>query len=244
MKIEGMIKDASGKEYKTLAEKRELDRLVARVLASQIVPVGGTYISIFDEKLFPYAQEIVKNNFQGESRPKDEDDDYYNYVSDVILADREVFKNIFVLSGSGKFTNGPKPNFLLNTMLNHYGVLQQYGGPGAAENYKKLASDKFNSWIEFWIRENRGGPAYVEQMPRPVVVNGVKVEYAILALIQARFIDFDMVKSYCKQLSKTSVILSQGIMEQLANYNGKTPNDFEAQARAHLATLSTGGGGG
>ncbi len=237
IQIENRIKKLSGEKFESMEDKRKLDQMVAKVLAAELVPVGGTFISIFDKEFFPYAEEIIKMNQQGESHSKDEDDDYYNNVSDVILADREVFKSIFLLSGSGKFSNNPKPNFLLNTMLNHYGVLQQHGSPEAAKNYKKLASEKFNYWIEFWIRENRGGPAYTEQMPRPVMIDGIKVEYAILALIQADFIEFETIKKYCKQISKTSVILAQGIMEQLANLDGKTPNKYQAEARAHLASL-------
>lgn len=236
--IEKKILTAAESAGSTISPK-ELDRMTAKVLAAELVELppdgSGKYISIFDNDLIAYANDIIEKNQQGDSRVGDEDDDYYVNVSDVILADREVFKRIFNLSGSGKFSNAPKPHYLALTMLNHLRLLQNNHTQSATDNYKTLAKKKLEAWIAGWLTESRGGPAEKEQLPREFKGNGYKSNFMIFCLIQEGFIDFELVKASCNTFSKGAPLLAQSLMVQLADK--ENPNPYQDAARQHLATV-------
>jgi hypothetical protein len=230
LRIEHEIKTKSGKNFETKEEKIELDHMVAQVLAAQIVLVKpGVYVNVFEPSLVSYVASISN---QGNSSIKDEDDDYFRNVSDVILADPDVYKRILDVTGSGQFSNGDKATNFINTILELRDEMKKKGLVVAAQNLENITKDKLKKWLTQWIRESRGGPVFNAMMPDqrcPVIYR----------LIQEELIDYQFVEDSCTQIVDGSPLLAQSLIEQLAKVSdiGGFTNKYQKQAIEHIRRL-------
>jgi multimeric flavodoxin WrbA len=233
-----LIQDAiiakTGEEpYKSEEGRKLLYHQTAQVMSGQVVRLpNGKYISVFESGLVDYAKQMQN---QGISRPSDEDDDYFRNISDVILADKDVYKNILELTGSGRFANKDKgPNFL--RMLLELRDELRVKIPDAVTSFEDVTKPKLKNWIQEWLRESRGATSAFAEMPTESDrVKGRKGKPVIFLLIKEGLIDYSQVESAFREIqwSKAAPLLVQNLMQQLANEKNdpNLTNQYQEQAR-------------
>jgi hypothetical protein len=95
----------SGNDYTTKEGKQKLNRLVARVLAAQIVPLdSGGYINIFESRFSDYRKK-VHEMFAATADPLKEDSDYANCDTEKVMLPDVGFKQILAYNSQFDFKN-------------------------------------------------------------------------------------------------------------------------------------------
>ncbi len=161
----------------------DLDRYVAQILAAQPIQIKGVAFSIFDPK-YDYYTDTPRG--QGESHPEKEDEDYFREISDNLLADTIVVKEILTVTGSGQFKHEARAENYLKNMLKLPGTLAGQGLGAAASNFRRITQKKLIPYIKAWLADSRSQPlaqATINQT-QPAIATLIREGFIPLSIIE------------------------------------------------------------
>ena len=129
---------------------QELDRLVARILASQTVLYKGQKFSIFDDRYKEYRKTM--GNIQTSISPKDTDDDFFsidNRGSEMVLLGTEAFRGILGLQSTGEFNEPVKAQYFLGQLTGRVDNLSKTFGENSSElrNFVNATKKRMDNWL-------------------------------------------------------------------------------------------------
>ncbi len=120
-------------------EQEELDLIVAKVLAGQVVNVGNWSISIFEDRFKDYRGDIV----QEEVKFEELDSDYFSNISEVVsLSHQSIFEQTFQMSNE-RVLHKDKANGLLTSVIKLDAEIEKGGNEEAIKNYRESMQEKF-----------------------------------------------------------------------------------------------------
>lgn len=129
------------------APEEQRMRLIAKILAGQVVEYKGRHFSIFDPKYHFYRSAMLRKTYEGDFEVQKADPDFFGEPSEVILYDAKAITTLLNVSNE-KFTNGPQSANFLRHIIDRYDQLMAAGLRDAATQYQKDMQDKFHAYLE------------------------------------------------------------------------------------------------
>jgi hypothetical protein len=141
--------DVLGKENMP-KDTQELDRIVARILATQTVTYKGKEFSIFDDRYKAYRKGL--GDVQTSINPRDADDDFFsmaNKGSEMILLGTEAYRGILGLQSTGEFNEPVKAQYFLDQLIGRSDNLKKKFSRKSRErlNYISATQKRMNNWL-------------------------------------------------------------------------------------------------
>ena len=200
-------------ETKRKDQEKNLDRLIAQVLATQTVKLSnGKIVTIFSEKYDDYNSGF--GGEQGQSKIGDLDEDFYRNRSEIMLSDKNMIEQILLPTGDGDFADKTRAGHFLSRAIE---VLLEFDelikASTDAQEKRELTRaktrfrDTFGQKIEAWLLtrldSSRASTLATQTLGKSTVLSGNTVprqgEYAVLALLKMRIIGLKNVReSYLK----------------------------------------------
>ena len=131
-------------------DKKELDRIVAKILATHTVEYRGHTFSIFDDRYRHYRKFL--GDVQTSIDPRAADDDFFsadNNGSEMILLGTEAFRGILALQSTGEFNEAVKAQYFLGQLIFRAKDLKKNFGENhpALRNYITATQKRMNNWL-------------------------------------------------------------------------------------------------
>ena len=131
-------------------DTKELDHIVAKILASQEVNYRGHEFSIFDDRYKKYREGL--GNVQTSINPRDADDDFFSMMnngSEMILLGTEAYRGILGLQSTGEFNEPVKALYFLDQLIGRSKNLENKFTRNSRErlNYINATQKRMNNWL-------------------------------------------------------------------------------------------------
>jgi hypothetical protein len=131
-------------------DTQELDRIVARILATQTVTYKGKEFSIFDDRYKAYRKGL--GDVQTSINPRDADDDFFSMMnkgSEMILLGTEAYRGILGLQSTGEFNEPIKAQYFLDQLIGRSKNLENKFTRNSRErlNYIRATQKRMNNWL-------------------------------------------------------------------------------------------------
>jgi|GEM_PF-1633443 len=185
-KIEEHIKEEVGQ---LPSDKKDLDHLVAKILATQTVTYKGHTFSIFDDRYRHYRKML--GDVQTSIDSKSADDDFFSLDSggsEMILLGTEAFRGILALQSTGEFNEPVKAQYFLGQLIGRADNLKKEFGEDRPElkNYIQATQKRMNNWLLTNANDDRSAV----KLANTSFPNGTPI---MLGLFKANIITMDAI---------------------------------------------------
>ncbi|MBI3336649.1 hypothetical protein HYZ98_03745 [Candidatus Peregrinibacteria bacterium] len=171
-------------------------RLIAKVLAGQVVEYDGKKFSIFSSKYKFYRDPMIKQVYEAEFDAKKADHDFFGEESEVILYGPKAIADLLTISNQ-KFVNTTKATNTLRNILDRYDQLIKADLLEDAKEYQHDMRRKFHAYLRQGTINDTRTEAIAEVTVTPKTTD--KEEHAFAGLVKRGLIEQKELENLIKE---------------------------------------------